>query len=152
MNSQTKSLRSDCGSQTILGVAATVFLLALTLTAASATQLNRQQVQVKVVADALALDLADLLQFNAKQLLKDPTYLPQNPIAAAPAELAALAGGGSGISQSRLAAVAQIGENQMAVTVCAPNRLAATPIIGGLFGMSGNAEICARARAQTVLP
>jgi len=145
-------MTNDRGSQTILGVAATVFLLALTLVAASATQLNRQQVQVKVVADSLALDLADLLQYNAKQLAADPTFVPTSPIEVAPAELASLSDGNAGTASARLRAVQQVGLDQMAVTVCAPNRLAGAPIIGGLFRPVLGGEICARAQAQTVLP
>jgi hypothetical protein len=144
-------LRSDTGSQSILGIGAAIFVLALTLVTASATQLFRQQEQVQVTADALALDLADLLRFNAEQRLKDPT-IPNVDIASeAPAELVSLsATQGSQLRRApRIARAQQNGLDEVAVQVCEVSALSQLPIIKGFAGQS---EICARARSRTVLP
>jgi hypothetical protein len=140
------SLKSERGSQSILGIGLAVFVLALTLVAASATQLNHQQQRVQVRADALALDLADLLQFNARQLLKDPLFVGDDPVALAAGELSALE---SSRVSMRLVSVNQIGADQIAVTVCQANALRSAPVIGGLVTLG---EICARAQARTTLP
>lgn len=139
-------LKCEKGSQSILGIGLAVFVLALTLVVASATQLNRQQQQVQVRADALALDLADLLQFNARQLLKDPLFVGEDPVAVASGELSSLE---STRVPMRLVSATQLGADQVAVTVCQTNALASAPLIGGLVTMR---EICARAQARTILP
>lgn len=139
-------LKSERGSQSILGIGLAVFVLALTLVVASATQLNRQQQQVQVRADALAIDLADLLQYNARQLLKDPLFVGDDPVAMASGELSAL---GNSRSSMRLVSVNQVGEDQIVVTVCQVNALRSAPLIGGLVSLT---EICARAKSKTTLP
>ena len=145
------SLKNDRGSQSILGIGAAIFVLALTLVTASATQLFRQQEQVQVSADALALDLADLLRFNAQQRLKDPTIPTVDIASEAPVELVGLAasGGRKLRGAPRMARVEQIGLDEVAVQVCEVSALSQLPIIKGFAGQS---EICAKSRSRTVLP
>jgi hypothetical protein len=144
-------IRSDRGSQSILGIGAAIFVLALTLVTASAPQLFRQQEQVQVTAYALALDLADLLRFNAEQRLKDPTIRTVDIASEAPAELVVLAasGGRKLRGAPRMARAEQIGLDGVAVQVCEVSALSQLPIIKGFAGQS---EICAKARSRTVLP
>jgi hypothetical protein len=139
-------LKSERGSQSILGIGLAVFVLALALVAASATQLYRQQQEVQVRADALALDLADLLQFNARQLQKDPLFVGDDPVSVAASELSALEGARVPM---RLVSAQQIGADQIAVAVCQANALRSAPLIGGLVTLG---EICAKAQARTTLP
>jgi len=142
-------LNQDRGSQSILGIGAAVFVLALTLVTVSSTQLFRQQEQVRDVADSLALDLADLLRHNALERLKDP-LLPKVDIAyEAPQELNHLANGSTSARHSNLRSARQVGDTQVAVTVCQASALAQLPIIDGF---AGPAEICAKAQAKTLLP
>lgn len=138
-------LGSDSGSQSILGIALALFVVALTLVTASAGQMFRQQEQIQSAADALALDLADLLRHNAQERLKDPAVAVVDVVAEAPSELSVLVSSPG----ARLESVSQPASNQVAVTVFAPNRLQGAALISGYLGPM---EICARARSRTVIP
>ena len=139
---------SDRGSIAPLCIGAGFFAVALTLVCVSGTQVNHQQQQLQTHADSLALDLADLLRYNAVKVAVDPTYVAPPVESVAQGELDALWPAAT-IQYANLDWVRQVGKDRVNLRICQGNMLAQTPVIGGLVGVQ---QVCAVASAKTTLP